>query len=105
MKRAVDSLEIGRRVGAACSRPLLPFPLMGASLETSVAQVDVPEPLLPDEGGAIIWPNVLLLVVVVAVAALVAWRLWAYVRDTRRTADEALEGVAELRGETRERSA
>jgi len=65
-----------------------------------LAQTDAPQPLLPDT-SAVIWPNVALLVLFVAAVGLLAWRAWVYLRDTRRTADQALKAVTELHQDRR----
>ncbi len=60
-----------------------------------LAQTDAPEPLLP-ETSVPIWSNIALLVVVLTAMAVVAWRAWKYLLDTRRTADEALEAATQM---------
>lgn len=64
-----------------------------------LAQTDAPDPLLPENSGGVIWTNVVLLSVVAVAVVVLAWRAWAYLRETRRRADEAMEAVADIRQE------
>lgn len=63
-----------------------------------LAQTDAPDPLLPDSEG-VIWTNVMLISLVAVAVLVLGWRACAYIRETRRGADEAAEEVAELREE------
>ena len=62
-------------------------------------QTEAPGPLLPESSEAI-W-SIAVLAVPVLVIGLIAWFIYRYIRDTRRTADQAMRAVSDVRTEMR----
>ena len=63
-----------------------------------LAQTEAPEPLLPDDNNDL-WLGIGVLTVIVLLVAVAVWLIWRYVRETRRTADRAMDAVIDLRSQ------